>query len=288
MRINPTMASARFAQMPTPCAPARPNRTVAGWNQLGTLQDPRLNEVSGVVASRTQPGVLWVHNDSGDTARIFGIGTDGVTRAEVQVAGAEARDWEDIAMGAGPDGRDWIYVADTGDNRRVRDSVQLYRFPEPAAAGAGRVVAERIDVTYPDGRSYDVEALMIDPRTGDALLVTKVWTGPVQLMRVPQAQLASGTARAELVAELPFGALVTGGDISRDGSSILIRNYDTAAVWRRGPAETIEQALVREPSKVDAPDESEAIAFTPDGQAWLSIPEGEGAPISRYDAALAT
>src|SRR5205085_11138386 len=47
--------------------------------QIGTLADPALVEASGVVESRARSGVLWVHNDSGDTARVFAITKAGAT-----------------------------------------------------------------------------------------------------------------------------------------------------------------------------------------------------------------
>jgi hypothetical protein len=40
--------------------------------RLGTLPD-ELAESSGVAVSRTQPGVLWSHNDSGDGPTLYAI-----------------------------------------------------------------------------------------------------------------------------------------------------------------------------------------------------------------------
>ena len=38
---------------------------------------PPLEEMSGIVPSRRYPGIFWVHNDSGDEARLFAIRADG-------------------------------------------------------------------------------------------------------------------------------------------------------------------------------------------------------------------
>ena len=48
--------------------------------------------------------------------------------ALVRVAGARVQDWEDVAAGPCPGGN-CLYVADIGDNRRVRDSVEVLRVP---------------------------------------------------------------------------------------------------------------------------------------------------------------
>src|SRR5688572_32197460 len=38
----------------------------------GTLREQMLSEISGLAFSPTQ-GVLWVHNDSGDEARVYAV-----------------------------------------------------------------------------------------------------------------------------------------------------------------------------------------------------------------------
>ena len=39
----------------------------------GAVQSDLITEASGIVAGRRSPGVLWVHNDSGDAPRIYAI-----------------------------------------------------------------------------------------------------------------------------------------------------------------------------------------------------------------------
>jgi hypothetical protein len=53
-------------------------RTEAGGpiRQIGEMKHGPLKEVSGITRS-AWPGVYWVHNDSGDTGRIFAITLDG-------------------------------------------------------------------------------------------------------------------------------------------------------------------------------------------------------------------
>jgi hypothetical protein len=258
----------------------------SAWRTVGTLQDRRIDELSGVVASRRQPGVLWVHNDSGDTARVFAIGLDGATRAEVQVDGACAIDWEDIALGA--DGR--VYVADTGDNRAARGHVSLYRFAEPQVErlrGAElSVAAERVDVRYSDGASHDVEAMLVDPRSGDVVLVTKEQaSATARVFVVTQAQFASGRATAQLAGEVVTGPRIVAGDVRIDGGEIVLRTYLGAWRFDRQPGETLAQALGRGGQRFGVPDRAESIAYLPGDRSLVTIPEGKGATISRLDPA---
>src|SRR2546427_279731 len=91
--------------------------SLATIERVGTLRDPRLFEASGIAVSRAHPGVLWTHNDSGDSATVYAITLAGNLLATYRVPGATAVDWEDIALGPCPEhaGR-CLFIADTGDN----------------------------------------------------------------------------------------------------------------------------------------------------------------------------
>src|ERR1700741_3966146 len=69
---------------------------------IANIKEKSISESSGLVASRTTPGVYWTHNDSGDGPFIYAFDTRGNSRGIFRVTGAQARDWEDIAIGPGP------------------------------------------------------------------------------------------------------------------------------------------------------------------------------------------
>jgi hypothetical protein len=102
---------------------------------------PDLPEASGLAASRRTPGVLWAHNDSGDPF-VFALTATGGVKGRVFVTGARVWDWEDIAVGPCANGT-CLYIADIGDNDRRRQSVTIYRTPEPAP---GDAQTERVEV----------------------------------------------------------------------------------------------------------------------------------------------
>jgi hypothetical protein len=83
----------------------------------GTINSAALTEVSGLAVCRNNPHVLWLHNDSGDRARIFAVNTAGRLPGIYTLPGVTAIDCEDIAIGPGPGkGTSYIYVGDIGDN----------------------------------------------------------------------------------------------------------------------------------------------------------------------------
>lgn len=256
---------------------------------VGHLGDPVLREVSGLVASRSQD-VLWVHNDSGDGARVYAVDRSGALRATVDVPGAEAFDWEDVALGPGrTPGGDDLYVGDIGDNKEARDAIAVYRFPEPVvASGPGQREAitagpaERLDLRYPDG-PRDAETLLVDPVTGDLFVVTKDLAGRSRVYRAAAPSAPGPGAEMEHVAtlDLGIGGLATGGDISPSGDAIAVRTYFSVLVWGRRPGESVGDALARRPCAGPRIPEiqGEAIGFAPDGESYLTTSEGEGSRI---------
>lgn len=257
---------------------------------VGALASDELDEVSGLVASRRHPGLFWVHNDSGDSARVFAIDLGGELRAEVALEGAGARDYEDIAVLPSRTGADTLVVADTGDNLQRRERVQLYVFAEPelgtAADGRYRLRPRRIEVRYEDG-PRDVETLLADPITGDLFLVEKgpllARREPVGVYRIAASDAAGPSALARLVAKVPLGP-VTAGDILPDGSGLALRNYTHALFWPRLQNEPLERAFAGAGCALALPDrgeQGEAFAFTGDGRSFLTVAEGERAPIHR-------
>ena len=254
--------------------------------QTGRVEDTRINECSGLGWSRTQP-VLWLHNDSGDSARFFGISATGSLLAVVNLAGATAQDWEDMAIGPYPGGGYAVYMADIGDNARARDRVRIFRVPEPAIDLPGAPVTLSLDVYdvfelfYPDG-AHNAETFLADPATGDVYIVTKEDDGNSGVFLAP-APAAGSAVTMSLVASVTFGAgdlpgspLATGGDISEDGTMILVRTYDHVFLFIRLPGRSIADAFTSHVYTLPTPPESqgEAIAFAPDGLAYTTVSEG--------------
>jgi hypothetical protein len=282
--VGPAVRTATTAATPAvrePALCAAPLRV----RVTGRVTAAAASELSGLVVSRSRPGVLWTHNDSGDSARLLAVTTSGRTLAEVSLTGAQNVDWEDLAIGPGGA----LLVGDIGDNPGRRASVVVYRVPEPrvaVAAPSSVAVAARYELRYPDG-ARDAEALLFDRASGAIVIVTKSFGGDagVYVARRPSSRRVTTLRRSGTVT-LGAGEAVTAGDVSADGSTIALRTYGRAFVWRRRPGETVAAALRRRHCSADADllreGQGEALALTGDGRAFFTVPEGRRPALRRY------
>ena len=244
-----------------------------------------VTEASGLAWSQSEADVFWTHNDSGDSARVFAVGWDGIIRATLPLAGVVARDIEDIALGTDPGGAEALFVADIGDNSAVRASIDVYRVAEPSVLGLpagttlGAVAPHVIHLSYPDG-ARDAEALVADRTTGDLYVITKR-EARSRVYRVTAAQVAAGTGVMRLVGEMPYGGVV-GADACAGGTTVVVKTYDAvrvhqsplglvAALMDEGSA----RPYVREP-------QGEAIAVDAACESYVTLSEGLGQPLVRY------
>jgi hypothetical protein len=259
----------------------------------GRVATAAATELSGLVLSRTQRGVLWTHNDSGDRARVLAVTPGGRLLADVALTGAENVDWEDIALGPAPGGGDALYVADIGDNDARRRDVVVYRVPEPHVGGGGPAAtapAARLTLRYPDG-AHDAEALLVDSGTRALVVVTKSFGGDAGVyVARPLALAAAATVlRRRGGLSLGAGEAITGAGISADGRTIVLRTYDRARVWTRRSGEPLASALRRHPcaARADllAEGQGEAIALAGDGRGFYTVPEGRRPAVRRYGPA---
>lgn len=276
----PDAAAADDAPAEEEPAPGCP--TASNPKAAGALSASEIVEASGIVASTFNPDVYWVHNDSGDTARAFAIGTDGTLKATLAFDTAAPRDIEDIAIEDESPERSLIYFGDIGDNDAVRTELTIHRVVEPKIGGAAKLVAtsEKMIVTYVDG-AHNAETLLFDPLTKDLLIATKKAGGPSAIHRIGPF-VAGGKARTEKIASVAID-LATGGEISRDGKYIAIRSYATSALlWTRAPGESIATALARAPCKIPVATEAqgEAFAFLPGAKGYVTLGEGASASLN--------
>lgn len=246
---------------------------------LGLIAHDPINEASGIAVSRKNPNVLWTHNDSGGQARLFAFNLEGKHLGVYNIAGTDNRDWEDIAIGPGPDDSEtYIYIGDFGDNSAQHDLKFIYRLPEPvvdanqAPVDTSITGAETITFQYPDG-NRDAETLMVDPLTGDLYVVSKR-ENQVRVYLAPYPQSTTETIIPEQVATLNLTPAV-GGDISPSGLEILIKTYTAMYYWCRTPEQTLKQAFENDPIEVSYVPEpqGEAVAWAPDQMGYYTISE---------------
>jgi hypothetical protein len=231
-----------------------------------TIYDGAVRESSGLARSTYARDVLWTHNDSGDGPRVFAIGSDGRTKAVVRLAGADARDWEDIATGPGHS----IWVGDIGDNATRRTSISVYRFVEPTALHNTTVPDRKYNLVYPDGR-HNAEGLMVNPGTGRVYVVTKATYGG-GVYAAPKTLSTTSLNRLTKVAPAP--AEVTAAAFSPNGSGFTLCNYGTAFVYPRLGAAPVR--IAKPPLR-----QGESIEYGRGGQTLFMGSEGWHSPVYR-------
>lgn len=272
-----TLASQSFS-----CAAWAKSDAFQSGRSLGVVQSNSLNELSGIAASRRNPGVLYVHNDSGDAPRVFALNERAEVLGVCSLRGATNHDWEDIAVGPGPEpNQPYLYIGDTGDNGAKRPEVVVYRVAEPkidAGKPFGRITIGPVDaihLTYPDG-PRDAETLIVDPWTRDLYIVSKRELAP-KAYRAAYPQSTTQPTKLEQVAVLPFGLFPTGGNVSPDGRRVVIRGMFGAALWDRPAGEPLWHAFLGKPRSLPvAPEpQGEAICFDLRGEGYFTISEGK-------------
>lgn len=263
---------------------------------LGVLKDPAIKESSGLVASRSTPGLFWTHNDSGDGPFIYGFDSRGGRKGVWRVVDASARDWEGIAAGPGPQrNQSYLYIGDIGDNRETRSEIVVYRVPEPVITAADKAStkskprltesAEAIHLRYPDGK-HDAETLMVHPLTGSLFIVTKVAFANPGIYEASGPVSSDRPITLKRLGELDIpsllGGIITGGDISPDGRRVALCDYMQGYEIVLPDGGAAFNTIWNQPLKpigLGQRKQGEAIAYRLDGKALLATSEGSPAPL---------
>ncbi len=269
-----------------------------GPEVAGLVTDQAMDEISGLAASRKHPGHYWAINDSGNTAQLHLMDGKGQHQGSVDVVGAQNIDWEDLASFE-LDGRQYLLVADTGDNGGIRQDLALHVFEEPTDLSRPATVAWTVRFRWPDG-PRDCEAAAVDPVSGEVLLVSKKRV-PAELFRVPlktdgeeavaeklgnlsgiEQPDAGDLARSPLYGR--YRSQVTAADLSPNGRVLAVLNYRSIHFLVRGRHQDWSAALATPLPHLDLPwiPQAEAIAFSLDGQEMRVASEQLPSPLVRF------
>lgn len=236
------------------------------------------SEGSGMVASRQNPGIYWVHSDELLTAgqnAVWAITDTGEFVARYDLpADDRALDAEDIALGVGPDGADYLYLGAIGDNGRNRGEKIITRFKEPLVdRGADQLTEVNIvdattvnslaySYTRVEGsKQYDSEGLIVDPITNDIYIFTKTMIEnrgeqDVSLIFKIKNEDFSTSKTTPVISVAPVAAIrgktpsgkgqngPTSAAISFDGSQLVVVNRSEIFYWARPEGKTVEETLI--------------------------------------------
>jgi len=283
---TPTGASSGAGTTPGTATPSPGGSSASPAPQVDrVVTDARITEASGLASSVRHAGVVWTHQDSGHPAQLFAVGPRGATAAVVSLRGAQATDWESMAMTRDGAGRWMLAVGDIGDNNARRPEVRVLLVREPNVLRNVRLKVQRtLRLRYPQGAA-DAETLVADPRTRRLYVVTKGLLGGDVYAVPPQAWPGGTDATAQsrawpltLVAHVDM-SLVTDGTFLPDGRLVL-RNYGSMTVYD-DPAKA-DGTLTPQSTMVlpDAP-QGESVALGPGGRSLLVGSEGARQPLMR-------
>ncbi|WP_133056447.1 hypothetical protein [Mycobacterium decipiens] len=110
-----------------------------------------------------------------------------------------------------------------------------------------------------------------------------------RVFSAPASAWGSGDATLQHVATLDLSdtdsQLVAGADFSAGGSQLAVRTYNDVLLWNRAPNNSAWSPFGKAAVAGPAVDEQqgEAIAFHPDGLGYVTVSEGTGQTLHRYD-----
>ncbi len=287
--------------------------------QCGTLKTSILiPEVSGIACSRVTPGYLWMQSDEIEKEnQIVATTTKGdVCQVTLNLKLKHTRwDWEDLCGGV-YEGKNYLFVGAFGDNDETDGEYYIHYFEEPeipSEPGSVKTIqASSISYQYPDGKKHNAEALMYDNISQTLYVITKVYYDvpvvyslPMRLDYGTEMQTLTQVCTLGVKSDLGEGAkpdrgfhLVTGADISPDGSRILIKNHNNTKtgmtatlIWEREGNEDIAETLKRQPLEISAYRlewQGEAICWL-DNYMFFTTSDSEGdPPVYRYTSEYST
>ena len=233
-----------------------------------------LPEASGIADSKSFSDHLWVLEDSGNPPELFLLKHEGFVTDSFMLDGATNRDWEEVALGKGPDdGVNYLYVGDIGDNDLQYSSYIIYRMPEPTTFSDVITGYDSIKFEYPDG-SHDAEAFLIDDNSKDIFVITK--RDPAsKIYRIPFPQDTQNMNQAEFVADLGFTGVV-GSSLSFSGTEIILKTYTNLFYYSRKAKEGLAVTLAKVPTDTltyQLEPQGEAVAIANNNSGFFTLSE---------------
>lgn len=244
---------------------------------ISEISDKKLNELSGIINAK-QSSYFWVHNDSGDGARVYLIDKKCTLLCTYELESTDVKDCEDIARVI-IKGKSFLILADIGDNKAIRKNIKLHIFPEPTYQEGDTLIhiskkaVRTVTLRYKNG-PRDAEALFVDPVDLQLYIISKRDFQSTVYKATVFNNVKKNFSVLTPVLTLPF-TFVTSANISSTGSAILIKNLTQIFYWIRNRTESIEQVLSRKPVLIpyQVEPQGEAISFGVNGEGFYTISE---------------
>ncbi|WP_203719410.1 hypothetical protein, partial [Asanoa siamensis] len=256
---------------------------VVEGKKVCAITDSKLVELSGLVATRSGFVVINDSTESSSRERVFFLDKKCKVTDSVTYPGGGPRDTEDMALS--PDGKT-LWIADTGDNNKERDSIVLWSLP---ADGSDQPTLHRF--VYPEDKAYDAEALVMSGTgAGTPLVITKS-AGPAELF-VPAAAIKNNNAAGVPMKKVGTLTLpktdtpnllgvagrltVTGAGRSTDGTKVVVRTYADAFEWDVADGDVVATLTGKTAPRATGLTDpfGEAISYTSDNKQFVTVSDG--------------
>lgn len=206
--------------------------------QLKELGTTDLKEISGL-EYLPESKSLWALEDSGNENKLYKIGNDGKSEAEVTITNVVNNDWEELTS----DAQGNLYIGDFGNNDNARKDLAIYKIDKAQLSGKNATASSKITFYYPEQtefppkkskRIFDCEAFF--EHKGNFYLFTKNrstgFNGNFSVYKVPNKE---GNHKAVLLGSLTTcptykKCAVTAADISPDGTKAVLLTGDKVFV----------------------------------------------------------
>jgi hypothetical protein len=238
---------------------------------VSRMANRQIVEASGLAVSATIPDLAYTLNDSNNAPVVYAIKiSTGQTVGRADLSKFKPKDTESLYV----DPRGQMWVGDLGDNDHDRNDVSMIVFPEPGLGAHKITAAQRFGVKYAGGAKANVEAMLVNPTSGQVFLASKnLEGGPGTVYSLSNLQPGIRNLATPMNVRIP--GEVTDGTFSPDGSLVLLRTY--SSVWIADPTNWNMLRQMRLPR----PNKSESIALERGDQSFLLGGEGEDSPLLR-------
>ncbi|WP_297799233.1 hypothetical protein [Arenimonas sp. GDDSR-1] len=274
--------------------------TPVRWSEpvfAGIPDAGKLAELSGLTRSNHADGVYWAINDGDNPAEIIAIDGAAQTLGTFSTEGVRNIDWEDITNYS-LNGKNYLAIADTGDNGGIRDELYIHIFEEPADANQSGSITpvKSIRFHWPDG-ARDAESLFASSESKRFYLISKKRV-PAELFALPfdakdgskpvKVATLEGIAQPDaqtMNSKGDYGryrAQITAADLSPDKTTIAVLNYQQIYFFKmpKGKGQSLSpQTIITLPWLPQA----EGIGYSRDGKQLFVGSEQAPTPVIRFD-----
>lgn len=187
-----------------------------------------VNESSGVEINAKDTSYFWTNNDSGDSAYLYKVSTDGILLRKLKLIGVNAVDIEELAQ----DNDGNYYVGDFGNNNNDRTDLTIYKITNPDSITSDSVLPQAIHFSYPDQtafppsndykKNFNCEAMF---HFGSNLYLFSKNKMPFTACKMYMLPDSAGTYVASLLDDFNINSAgVTSADISLDSTTVVLLN----------------------------------------------------------------